>query len=123
VKLSQSVDPSQFASKHGFEYRGIVGNLDGIHLLEKKKETIMRKTHPHFDESIETLWFENQIAKRRYKRAIVSDPLYKDQWHLHMVVGLERGININVEPAWQQNVTGNIFYFFELIPYSFQEME
>jgi hypothetical protein len=104
MELLPGTNPYEIAKKHGHEVVGPVGSLPNVFLFKKKSETIHGVTHPQHTESPEITWFENQIAHQRMKRGFIpSDPLYGAQWHLHRT---SDDVNINTEPAWQQNITG-----------------
>lgn len=93
----------------GHELIGKVGELPGVYLYKKKQGTVHGVTHPHHHESSEIKWFENQVAKQRFKRYSINerstnlptDPFFSQQWHLGTAL-----TNIHVQTAWQNNVTG-----------------
>ena len=105
IEVPFGVNAHAIAEQYGHTLIGKVGPFENVYLFEKKFSTIHGVTHPHFSLSDSNIsWFERQIAKHRYKRGIPSDPLYGDQWHLHLIN--DTHAHINIEPAWNQGFIG-----------------
>lgn len=99
VKLLPTADPDEVARRHGFINRG---HLFGNYYRFEKSSIYSRDVHPPLKRSSEVLWDKNQLARQRYVRNSVSDPLYNSQWHLHNTPAAD----INVEPVWALGITG-----------------
>jgi len=105
LELAPGTNPFDIAEKHGHEVVGALKTIPGVYLFKKKADTQHGVTHPHHEESSEITWFENQVARQRYKRNLPSDPSFESQWHLHLTDTTTA--HINVETAWNQNITGD----------------
>jgi len=71
----------------------------------KKRDTQFAQVLDYLDSSVSTgqvTWFEEQAPRKREKRLSISDPLYKDQWHLHGPVGT----HLDITSVWDQGNLG-----------------
>lgn len=102
VEINQGEDVHKIAETHGFEVVGTVGTFANIYNFKKKVDTIHGITHPELT-LLNTAWFERQFSRKRQKR-IPTDPLYSQQWHLHLLSNTK--VSVNIEEAWNLNKTG-----------------
>ena len=107
MRLAQGVDPMGLARKHGLEYIGPVGTLEGFHLFRVPPEKARVFDAPALRDSPEVLWLEQQHKRKRYKRQ-PADPLFEDQWHLNNIgqSGGTPGIDANILPVWDMGFLG-----------------
>lgn len=102
------------AQKYGFVNKGQVGSLEGyyrfIHNGIQKRSVVPSEYHVSLLQNDSMVhWCEQQIIKKRVKRANVGttfsdfpDPLYPEQWFLKR----DHGYDMNVHPAWKKGYTG-----------------
>jgi subtilisin family serine protease len=104
LEVPRGTDPTVIVERYGHNLIGQVGQLENIYLIQKKPDTIHGDTHPHFSLlDTDISWFERQVERKRHKR-LPSDPLYPDQWHLHLTASTH--VSLNVEPAWNLGYIG-----------------
>lgn len=116
VELHQGQDPRQFAQTHGLDYVGPVGSLGTLqymHTFKTHQNTRNAGLHKRMAASEGVRWVEEQEARRMYTRGTrhnsnnnnnrdtPSDPLYRNQWHLH-----NTGSGVRAEKAWRMGYTG-----------------
>eukprot|EP01112_Ceratiomyxa_fruticulosa_P009561 TRINITY_DN2502_c0_g2_i1.p1 TRINITY_DN2502_c0_g2~~TRINITY_DN2502_c0_g2_i1.p1 ORF type:complete len:581 (+),score=144.40 TRINITY_DN2502_c0_g2_i1:486-2228(+) len=118
VEVLSSIDADAVARDHGYENLGLVNpeHLPNIYLFrrmtknERSKRSVWNlkseeeeDSHPHISTSPHVAWFEEQVASKRWKRAVTPlDPLYSQQWHLHNT----NGVDVNVIPVWDRGIAG-----------------
>jgi len=108
MRLAPGVDPMGLARKHGLEYIGPVGTLEGYHLLRVPPEKARFFDAQALRGSPEVLWLEQQFKRRLFKRQ-PEDPLFQDQWHLNNTgqSGGRPGIDANVLSVWDMGFLGS----------------
>ncbi|XP_078054888.1 proprotein convertase subtilisin/kexin type 4-like [Mustelus asterias] len=102
-------DAGRIALKHGFINLGRVFE-DGHYYYFKHKGVAKRSINPHrmqhrrLEKEPKVKWLEQQVVKRRQKRAfaVPSDPLYRKQWYLNNAIPND----LNVLSAWKRGYTG-----------------
>jgi subtilisin family serine protease len=103
--VAQGIDPDKLAADHGFVNLGPVGTLTDVYLFHKNTNTRGAETeHTPLHKSPHVKWAENQISKKRFRRALPSDPLFGNQWHLRNTNN--GGVDINVVSAWDNGFSG-----------------
>lgn len=85
-----SVDPTQFAARQGLNYTGPT-HLPGFYIFSGSNLTLRSR---------DVQWAEKQVARKRFHRSPVTDPLYPNQWHLH------EGSGLHAKEVWDSGVTG-----------------
>ncbi|XP_021348495.1 furin-like protease kpc-1 isoform X3 [Mizuhopecten yessoensis] len=99
------------ADKHNFVYLGQI-MPDYYHFQHRKvaKRSLYSSSYFHRTLASEpnVRWLEQQVAKKRKKRSLYfphqsfNDPKWPRMWYLHRGEGLD----MNVQSAWDQGVTG-----------------
>jgi len=91
VKLD-TITPDEFAAEHNLRYVTTVAG--DIHVFETPQSTEHRLD---LASAPNVVWAEKQVARKRYTRSSINDPLYPSQWHLR---------RIQASKAWDQGITG-----------------
>lgn len=105
VEVAAGVNADDLAASHGFINLGTVGSLKNVYLFHKdtqKRVNIVDDDLPSIHESPHVKWAENQVSRKRFLRALPTDPLFNNQWHLRNGAG----VDINVLPVWENGISG-----------------
>eukprot|EP01126_Amoeba_proteus_P014623 TRINITY_DN1646_c0_g1_i3.p1 TRINITY_DN1646_c0_g1~~TRINITY_DN1646_c0_g1_i3.p1 ORF type:complete len:282 (-),score=53.50 TRINITY_DN1646_c0_g1_i3:388-1233(-) len=110
---SPTEDCHLFAESMGLKYLGTVGILDWAHEFEFVQEkrgltwnlVLERLEHLMNGEKRGEVpvvkWFQEDKARTREKRVVITDPEYPRQWHLH-----GSSLHLNTETAWDKGYMG-----------------
>ena len=113
VHLQPNADADSVATQLGFKNLGQVGALDDYYVFVQEgtgnSEALALSAGQALSASPLILEFEQEIALNRELRAIPSDPLVNQQWHLINTgqTGGTSGYDINVEGAWNEGYDGS----------------
>lgn len=91
VRLHPGAHPDEVARLHGYINGGHV--VDNIYIFHED----YLDGKPSLESHSGVHWAKKQVAKKRYKRDLATDPMYKGQWNLKI---------LNVEWAWNRNYKG-----------------
>lgn len=120
IKVDNEEIANDIAKKHGFKVLEPVGSLKDYFHIEHSH--VIKRSRRSSDEHRNLLanhpgvtWFEQQTVKSRKKRGYFSDPLFENQWYIKndgqtlnrcKRLKVFDKLDINVFPAWNDNVTG-----------------
>eukprot|EP01027_Heterolobosea_sp_BB2_P013294 GEZU01019179.1.p1 GENE.GEZU01019179.1~~GEZU01019179.1.p1 ORF type:complete len:301 (+),score=68.71 GEZU01019179.1:225-1127(+) len=99
IKLTDGVDPEQFAEQHNLRLVGQVKGLNQVFRFEGDAADIAR-----IDKSLVQYVHEEHVQRMVIKQNTPTDPEFPNQWHLSSNNPFG---DINVVPVWEQQVTGD----------------
>lgn len=102
IELAPGIDVDEFARQHGLAHvRSLESFLGhGFHQFHVAAGMHAR-TVTMLQNNSSVKWVERQVQRQRFKRAVLSDPLLAQQWHLSATPP-----GMNVHAALAQNVDG-----------------
>lgn len=111
VHLNPGENPDPAAKEMGAENLGQIAGLADMYLFrfpESKLRDTADAVRNKLKQNTKVRWSEQQIARWHYPRAMPTDPLFNQQWHLknNGQSGSTPGEDINVAPVWESGNTG-----------------